>query len=125
MTYEKALNLAEEFGRISKTNEPTISVYGGEGNLPHLHFKNKRVESCIRLNAPKYFCHESYQDGLNSAERKWFFDWIKSNWVNCVNLWNKDTNQEKISNNIEDIPNYSLLPPLNSSTGKLNKGDRK
>lgn len=128
MTFDRALELAlneEELGRVSNTDEPVINVYGNEGNLPHLHFKNKRVESCIRLDEPKYFCHKPHHDGLNAQERKWFLNWIQRNWVACVNLWNKDTIQEKISNDIKNMPDYKLLPYLNSSTGKLNKEDRR
>lgn len=107
---------------LNGTKEPKITVYSAEGTLPHLHYKYNNVEGCVRLDIPRYFCHESYHEGLNNAQKKVLISFLNKNWLNCVNEWNKGRTaficQDK------EMPNYNLLPSLNPN-GKLNKEDRK
>ena len=82
------------------------------------------IEGSIRLDIPRYFCHESYHEGLPSREKKIIINWLKLNWLKCAQIWNKDSNQDKIPEDINIMPNYNLLPNLQSN-GKLANGDRK
>lgn len=102
----------------------TASCYFENGMLPHFHFYSKRVRGCIRLDIPKYFCHNPSHDGLNSGEKKTIIYWLEeeSGWEEMANLWNKSAT---VKINTEVMPDYNLLPNLNSTTGKLNKEDRR
>jgi hypothetical protein len=122
MKLEEAYKIVlEEENNVYNSNGIKINVYGKEGENPHLHYYFKDVEGCIRLDIPKYFCHESYHEGLNALQRKFMIKWLNINWIKCVQIWNKDSNQEKI--NCEK-PEYNLLPRLQPN-GKLSKEDRK
>lgn len=107
---------------LNGTKEPKVTVYSAEGTLPHLHYKFRNVEGCVRLDIPRYFCHESYHEGLNNTQKKELISFLDENWLNCVKEWNKGRTtficQDK------EMPNYNLLPSLNPN-GKLNKEDRK
>ena len=35
---------------------------------------------------------------------------IKFNWLRCVQIWNKDSNQDKLPEDISKMPNCYLLP---------------
>lgn len=100
----------------------TINCYFESGQLPHFHFKNKRVEGCIRLDVPRYFCHQPQHDGLNSKEKKTIINFLKNDgWEEMAMIWNKQATVK-----IEcERPDYTQLPNLNPSTGKLNKEDRR
>lgn len=113
--------LFEEEGCLYNENGVKINVYGREGNNPHLHYYFPDVEGCIRLDKPRYFCHEPHHEGLKSGYKKFMIGWLKANWERCVEIWNRDSNQEKV---ICKIPNYNLLPNLQPN-GKLSKEDRK
>lgn len=124
MTFDEALKLTEEEeSNLYNANGIKINVYGSEGRFPHLHYYFSRVEGCIRLDVPRYFCHENYHDGLNSGEKKFMIDWLRKNWRNCVNEWNRDSRQEKIPENYL-MPDYNLLPKLEPN-GKLAKENRR
>lgn len=114
--------LYEEEDSLNGKSPQKIWVYGGEGTKPHLHYRINGVEGCIRLDIPRYFCHESYHEGLNSQDRKFMIGWLKLNWKKCVRKWNQDTAQEKIQDEI--IPQYDKLPKLQPN-GKLAPEDRK
>ena len=116
---DKMLNEENNVYNLSGTK---INVYGSEGNDPHLHYYFPNVEGCIRLDIPRYFCHEPHQDGLNSLQRKFMIKWLKINWAKCVEIWNRDSNQKKVQ--IKIMPDYNLLPKLQPN-GKLAKEDRK
>ena len=100
----------------------TASCYFENGMLPHFHFYSKRVQGCIRLDIPRYFCHNPNHDGLNSGEKKMVIEYLKNNWKYLVEIWNKSAT---VKINTETMPDYNLLPILNSAAGKLNKEDRK
>lgn len=101
----------------------TASCYFEDGMLPHFHFYSKRVQGCIRLDVPKYFCHKPIYDGLNSSEKKTVVYWLdhEDGWKELINVWNKNA----VVPVETEMPNYNLLPSLNPSTGKLDKKDRK
>lgn len=61
--------LKEEIN-LNGNKEPKITVYSAEGILPHLHYKFRNVKGCVRLDVPRYFCHESYHEGLNNIQKK-------------------------------------------------------
>ena len=122
MTFKEVIdNLFEEEGGLNGKDIRKINVYGNEGTEPHLHYYFSGVEGCISLNKPRYFCHETYHEGLNSKDRKYMINWLKINWQKCVELWNKDSKQEKVNC---EMPDYNLLPNLQPN-GKLSKEDRK
>ena len=114
--------ILEEESNVLNSNGIKINVYGKEGSDPHLHYYFPDVEGCIRLDIPRYFCHEPHQDGLNSLQRKFMIKWLKINWARCVEIWNRDSNQKKVQTKI--MPDYNLLPKLQPN-GKLAKEDRK
>ena len=116
--------LFEEEDSLSGKLPYSINVYGKEGENPHLHYKINGIEGCIRLDISRYFCHESYHEGLPSREKKIIINWLKLNWLKCVQTWNKDSKQDKIPEDTNIMPNYNLLPNLQPN-GKLAKGDRK
>ena len=116
--------LLEEEDSLSGKLPYSINVYGKEGKNPHLHYKINGIEGCIRLDIPRYFCHESYHEDLPSKEKKIIINWLKFNWLRCVQTWNKDSNQDKLPEDISKMPNYYLLPNLQPN-GKLAKEDRK
>lgn len=127
MTFEQALEIVreEEVG-INNEKQRKISVYGSEGNYPHLHYRINGVEGCIRLDVPKYYCHESRHEGLNTDDKKWIIHWLMDNdwknWKKCVAAWNFDSKQKPVNFDIK--PNYKLLPNLQPSSGRLAKEDR-
>lgn len=101
-----------------------LNSYNNEGTLPHFHFKTKNgKEGCIRLDMPKYFCHETYHDGLNSHEKKYLLKILsEEKWKKLVDEWNEGRKENLVTCK---MPDYNLLPILNPTTGKLNKEDRK
>ena len=113
----------EEEDNLSGKLPFRINVYGSEGENPHFHYEINGIKGCIRLDIPKYFCHEFYHEGLPSSEKKIIIRWLRNNWLDCVKAWNKDSKQKKIPEIAENIPNYNLLPNLQPN-GKLAKGDR-
>lgn len=126
MTFEEALEIVrEEEVAINKDKKKKITVYGSEGNLPHLHYYLGEKEGCVRLDTARYFCHEPWHEGLNADEKKWLIHWLMdndySNWKKCILAWNKDSKQSPLSLDIK--PNYKLLPVLQPNN-KLAKGDR-
>lgn len=124
MKFKELFNniINEEESSLNGLLEPKINVYGSEGEKPHLHyaFKNGK-QGCIRLDIPRYFCHEPYYEGMNSYEKKKMLLFLRANWQRCVDTWNKDSKQEKVNC---QMPDYNLLPNLQLN-GKLAKEDRK
>ena len=115
-------NLLNEEDSMNGREPQKIWVFGNEGENPHLHYRIDGVEGCIRLDIPRYFCHESYHEGLNSSARKYMIKWLGINWKRCVDKWNKDSKQDKVQNKI--MLDYRLLPKLQPN-GKLASEDRK
>ena len=113
--------LKEEIN-LNGNKEPKITVYSAEGTLPHLHYKFRNVKGCVRLDVPRYFCHESYHEGLNNIQKKELIFFLNKNWLNSVSEWNKGRKMFRCQD--KEMPNYNLLPSLNLN-GKLNKEDRK
>ena len=117
-------NVLNEEDGLNGKDIRKINVYGSEGKNPHLHYYFPTVEGCIRLDKPRYFCHESYHEGLPSRQEKIIINWLKLNWLKCVQTWNKASKQDKIPEDTNIMPNYNLLPNLQPN-GKLAKEDRK
>ena len=123
MTIKEILEtIFKEENTYSDGNGFKYSCYFENGMLPHFHFYSKRVQGCIRLDIPRYFCHNPNHDGLNSGEKKMVIEYLKNNWKYLVEIWNKSAT---VKINTETMPDYNLLPILNSAAGKLNKEDRK
>jgi len=116
--------LNEEEDNLTGKLSYNVNVYGREGKEPHLHYMISGIEGCIRLNEPRYFCHDPRHEGLPSKEKKIIIRWLKDNWLRCVQTWNKDSNQDKLPEDIDLMPDYNLLPNLQPN-GKLAKEDRK
>ena len=116
--------LCEEENNMNKLNDPKITVYNTEGTVPHLHFKFKDgTEGCVRLDIPKYFCHEKHHKGMNNSQRKKSMRFItaKGNWKNCIEIWNKGRTEFIVT--LKTMPNYDLLPQLQPN-GELAEGDK-
>lgn len=114
--------LFEEEGSLNGKDNPKINVYNNEGTKPHLHYEFKNgTKGCIRLDIPRYFCHESFHDGLNSWQRKTIIDFLNNNWKKCVDIWNNGRTEYLCQS--EQMPNYNLLPKLQPN-GKLASEDR-
>lgn len=111
-------------GSLRLGSDFIFNAYNNEGALPHFHFKCKNgIQGCIRLDVPKYFCHENYHDGLNSKyKKKLVVSLTFEIWKKLVDEWNKNRTENLVS--ATDMPNYNSLPNLNLTTGKLNKEDR-
>ena len=103
-----------------------VSIYGGEGNIPHLHFytenKKKNIYGCIRLDCSEYFDHGKHNARLNSKEKKIFTEWIKSKetpfkkftdiltvWEYVCILWNENNPNYKFNYDQYTMPNYAEL----------------
>ena len=122
MKLEEAYRIVEEETSFNGKENPKIYVYNNEGTLPHLHYKfSNGTEGCIRLDVPRYFCHEKYHEGLNNREKQKVLDFLSINWQKLVDEWNRGRNQYICT--VTKMPDYNLLPPLQSD-GKLAKRDR-
>ena len=104
-----------------------VSIFGNEGNIPHLHFytenKKRNTYGCIRLDKADYFKHGKHKDELNSKERKVFIEWIKSKetpfkrftdvlivWEYVCILWNENNPKYMFDYEKVGMPNYDNLP---------------
>jgi len=128
MKYKEALHIVKEEEAGYKTKSGAkIFAFNNEGTIPHFHYKKKgEFDTCIKFNSPTYFCHESYQDGLNNTQKKILVnDLTQDIWIMLIDEWNEGRKENFVSNDLKrNIPNYRLLPSLNPSTGRLNKEDR-
>lgn len=128
MKYEEALRLIKEEEAGYKTKSGAkIFAFNNEGTIPHFHYKKKwEFDTCIKFLEPRYFCHESYQDGLNNTQKKMLMNDLTIDvWKNLIDEWNEGRSENFVPNSFKrSIPNYRFLPPLNPSTGRLNKEDR-
>lgn len=83
-----------------------VSVYTGEGQIPHFHItagtdKNK-IETCVCIYSNSYFLHGGYESTLDTRQLKALRKWLDlpnknrpnlSNWEYIVFSWeeaNKD-----------------------------------
>ena len=55
---------------ISKVGVVKISVYGGEGPVPHFHIEGKDFSCCVCIFDNRYFDHGIHQDILNTKQLK-------------------------------------------------------
>ena len=116
-----------EMANIGSFSGYKVSIYGAEGNIPHLHFytegKKKNIYGCIRLDMPEYFKHGKHKDDLSSKERKAFVTWINSKetpfkrftdaltvWEYICILWNENNPKYKFDYEKFGITNYENLP---------------
>lgn len=110
-----------EMAEVGRFDIYKISIYGGEGPIPHFHFyiDDPNKGGCIRLDKPEYFIHGNHTEKLNSKGRKNLIEWIKAphksfgkygltNWqVICI-YWD-DNNPNYLFNKDAEIPDYTLL----------------
>lgn len=110
-----------EMAEVGRFDRYKISIYGGEGPVPHFHFdcEADNIHGCIRLDKPEYFQHGRYKDKLAASERKRMIKWLISphksfgkygatNWdVICI-YWN-DNNQDHLTRPDLPIPDYNTL----------------
>lgn len=112
-----------EMAQVGKFSSYTVSVYGGEGNIPHFHFytKDRSTSGCIRIDKAEYFVHGKCKDKLSAQDKRKFIEWITSTetpfkkytdkltvWEYIKILWNENNEVYKISDDIP-MPDYSLL----------------
>lgn len=115
-----------EMAQIGSFSGYKVCIYGGEGPIPHLHFKDseRKISGCIRLDRPEYFIHNNHRSKLNSKEKTKFIQWINSNetpfkkfaenltvYQYAVILWNENNENYKMEE--IPIPDYSQLPTKN------------
>lgn len=69
-----------EMARVGRAGRYEIRVYGGEGHIPHFHFKDTQTgrEGCARLDAAAYFPHGRYTAALNAGERAELVKFLRS-----------------------------------------------
>lgn len=110
-----------EMAEVGRFEEYRISIYGGEGPIPHFHFytNNPDAGGCIRLDKPEYFIHGNHKEKLSSKDRKNITKWLQSphksfgkygatNWqVICI-YWD-DNNPTHPFNKDAEMPDYNLL----------------
>lgn len=110
-----------EMAEVGRFSSYRVSIYGGEGPIPHFHFYNKDPNrgGCIRLDKPEYFVHGNHNEKLSSKERKNMIEWLQSphksfgkygltNWhVICI-YWD-DNNQDYLFDKDAEMPDYILL----------------
>ncbi len=111
-----------EMARVGSIDNIEITIYGGEGPIPHFHFYDKQTErkGCIRLDESSYFDHSMYNDRLKRKEIIKLNDWVRTTKTvftkfgaeitvfdyMCI-LWN-DNNPTHLIDSLE-IPNYLTL----------------
>ena len=96
----------------------TIHVYGGEGEIPHFHIRNKNgsFETCVRLYEAKYFKHQGKSDSLNSKQMKFLDkamrtrhkDLVETNWEFACVLWDS-ANKTSLFSKSKKQPDYTKL----------------
>ena len=110
-----------EMAEVGRIGGMKISVYGGEGPIPHFHFyyDNPSEGGCIRLDKPEYFSHGRHTRTLSSSEKKEMISFLKSphksfgkygltNWqVICI-YWD-DNNKDFPFDKDAPMPDYSKL----------------
>lgn len=114
-------SLLLEMAEVGRFDVYKISIYGGEGPVPHFHFwvDDPNAGGCIRLDKPEYFKHGNHVEELNSKSRRRMISWLQSphkslgkygltNWqVICI-YWD-DNNIDYPFNKDAEMPNYKLL----------------
>ena len=118
------LNEMARVGYMGKKNEFEIYVRTDDpGHIPHFHLRDSSTqgqvfETCVELKSNKYFHHGSYDDVLNSSQRKELAKFMESpneyfpnNYMATVYAWNSNNSCEKVVPNKDDngnviIPNY-------------------
>ena len=121
------------FGNIRTIEEITESahgsfvyVYSNEGPIPHFHVinKNKKFESCIRLDKAEYFTHGSKIGKLTSKEVKELIrflnekidiglDYNVPRYVAMCITWNNDMNNTtKVKASVKTMPDYNQLKKI-------------
>lgn len=97
-----------------------VFIWKREGsNIPHIHIKNKNIDTCVCIYKPYYFLHgQSHIDIMNNDQCKEFNNWMKmqnkrsrykgfTNWeVACI-LW-KNTFPSLIEE-VNVQPDYTKL----------------
>lgn len=112
-----------KMAQVGKFSSYTVSVYGGEGNIPHFHFytKDRSISGCIRIDKAEYFVHGKCKDKLSAQDKKKFVEWIKSTetpfkkytneltvWEYIRILWDENNEDCRISDDTLML-DYSLL----------------
>ena len=113
--FEKQLN---EMARVGTFNKYNVSVYSGEGNIPHFHFYNieTNTQGCIRIDKAEYFSHNGKEAKLNSRQIKDLIEWLNSKhgflkitmWEYILVLWNDNNINNQIKTQIS-MPDYTKL----------------
>lgn len=103
--------------RVDKIGLIAVSIYEGEGVVPHVHLNGNNFDCCICLHKAVYFSHGSkHQDVFTKqSQRDAFNTWMESinpeyqdtNFKVAKKLWG-DLNPKAIIS-IEDKPDYSKL----------------
>lgn len=114
----KNTNILLEMARVGSVAGYEVSIYGGEGNIPHFHFytKDREKEGCIRIDRAEYFTHGNKNTKLNSKERKLLVTWLCSNhnvlpitiWEYICILWD-DNNPDYVLTDDIKMPDYNTL----------------
>lgn len=107
-----------EMARVGKFDNYLVSIYSGEGLIPHFHFYtvDGTKKGCIRLDKAQYFTHGDNTAILNSKEKKNLVEWLKSKhkalpitiWEYMVVLWD-DNNEDYLMDENIKMPNYENL----------------
>lgn len=139
ITFSEILNEDEvvatnEHGKNSKrpslygVGDCKISVYGGEGTIPHMHIYNHAgtFKSCVCLYTNQQFPHDEYRDILISKQCKNLDEYMRrpysgdpsiSTWKAAVALWKRDDKVQLYKDTTNgEMPDYRTMhkqPPIN------------
>lgn len=97
-----------------------VYIWKKEGdNIPHIHIKNDKIDTCVCIYTPYYFLHgNSHVDHMNNKACNKFNDWMKkynkrprysgfTNWEVASILW-KSAFPDSM-NEVTKQPDYTKL----------------
>lgn len=98
-----------------------VTVYGGEGNVPHFHIENldRTFSTCICIYSNNYFSHGGhYEDTFSSKQRIQLNQWLSqpnaeifkmSNWEMICAAWERGTPDCKFKEKVDTQPDYTEM----------------
>ena len=112
-----------EMAAVGEYGSYKVTVYGGEGSIPHFHIYDKQTKRqiCVKILEADYFKHGKYQDELFRDEVKDLAKWLKlpheakrhpnykiTNYERICDLWDENNPKYELPAKIT-MPDYTKL----------------
>lgn len=117
-------NALLEMASIGEYGSFKITVYGGEGPIPHFHIYDKQTKRkiCLKIGKAEYFKHGQYTNELDRDERKLLQKWLSlpnediwmdtkeksSNYREICIEWNRNNRNCRVDVD-QSIPDYAHM----------------